>query len=147
MLRDGRYLKPKVERIMLALARGDAVKEIAIFFEVSEAYVLYVAARTGFHGDEIGGDKRRILRFMEHYPGFEKMLKVISEANPLIGSEAKKILVEDTLETSHDDYTSMSFSYRPRFRIREKETTVESKYRLVPETRHCPSDIRRCLQA
>ena len=46
--KEGPYLTPKVERIMLQIARGMAPDWIAKLYDVREPFVHYVARKTGF---------------------------------------------------------------------------------------------------
>lgn len=46
--KEGPYLTPKVERIMLQIARGRSVPWIAKLYDVREPFVYYVARKTGF---------------------------------------------------------------------------------------------------
>ena len=46
--KEGPYLTPKVERIMLQIARGKPVSWIAQLYDVREPFVHYVARKTGF---------------------------------------------------------------------------------------------------
>lgn len=46
--KNGAYLTPKVERIMLQLARGKTPKWIADLYDVRENFVHYVGRKTGF---------------------------------------------------------------------------------------------------
>ncbi len=46
--KNGPYLTPKVERIMLQIARGRPVEWIAELYGVRESFVYYVARKTGF---------------------------------------------------------------------------------------------------
>jgi hypothetical protein len=46
--KEGPYLTPKVERIMLQIARGRPLTWIAQLYEVREPFVHYVARKTGF---------------------------------------------------------------------------------------------------
>jgi hypothetical protein len=46
--KEGPYLTPKVERIMLQIARGRPLSWIAQLYDVREPFVHYVARKTGF---------------------------------------------------------------------------------------------------
>ena len=46
--KNGPYLTPKVERIMLQIARGRSASWIAQLYDVREPFVHYVARKTGF---------------------------------------------------------------------------------------------------
>jgi len=46
--KEGPYLTPKVERIMLQIARGRPANWIARLYDVREPFVHYVARKTGF---------------------------------------------------------------------------------------------------
>jgi hypothetical protein len=46
--KEGPYLTPKVERIMLQIARGRTAQWIADLYDVREPFVYYVARKTGF---------------------------------------------------------------------------------------------------
>jgi len=58
-LKSGPYLTPKVERIMMQIARGKPVKWIAELYGVRESFVHYVARKTGFPASALVGEEKR----------------------------------------------------------------------------------------
>ena len=58
--KDGPYLTPKVERIMLHIARKKAPEWIAALYDVPESFVHYVARKTGFPASAHGKDAAKI---------------------------------------------------------------------------------------
>jgi len=57
--KDGPYLTPKVERIMLLIAHGKSVKWIAGLYDVREPFIYYVARKTGFPSTVFNAEKRK----------------------------------------------------------------------------------------
>ncbi len=47
-IKDGAFLSPKVERIMMQIARERSVEWIADLFDVQKSYVVYIGKKTGF---------------------------------------------------------------------------------------------------
>ena len=58
--KEGPYLTPKVERIMLLIARGKSAKWIAELYDVREPFIHYVAKKTGFPSDAISNRKKSL---------------------------------------------------------------------------------------
>jgi len=56
--KDGPYLTPKVERIMLQIARGRSVEWIAHLYDVRESFVYFVARKTGFPASAVIREKK-----------------------------------------------------------------------------------------
>ncbi len=55
--KEGPYLTPKVERIMLQIARGRPVNWIASLYDVREPFVYYVARKTGFPSSVLNANR------------------------------------------------------------------------------------------
>lgn len=66
--KEGPYLTPKVERIMLQIARGRPATWIASLYDVREPFVHYVARKTGFPSSVLNAKRNeaRIEQEVEH---------------------------------------------------------------------------------